>query len=203
MRTIDCVVTIMLGVVAFTGCSKETSTVQSTSAPAVATNAPRTTTTAAAKRVATMPPKTPSTAAAASTPSVKATAKTIAVTKTATPATTHGTSSPIRATTTPAPIAATPRPAVPSPSATSSAVAVVTGDTAHGKQLYTQSCANCHGASGQGGIGPSLQNEASRKNLDQTIAWIKNPNPPMPKLYPGSLSEKDVLDIATYVQSLK
>ncbi len=79
----------------------------------------------------------------------------------------------------------------------------VTGDIAHGHSLYEQHCANCHGADAQGGMGPSLQNEDSRKNLAQTVAWIKNPALPMPNLYPGTLSDKDVLDIATYVQSLK
>lgn len=66
-----------------------------------------------------------------------------------------------------------------------------------------QDCSTCHGAGGQGSIGPSLQNEASRKNLSQTVAWIKNPKPPMPKLYPGSLNDEEVLDIATYVESIK
>ncbi|MHB8196674.1 MAG: c-type cytochrome [Vulcanimicrobiaceae bacterium] len=87
------------------------------------------------------------------------------------------------------------------PSAASAVVA--TGDAAHGKELYMQSCSACHGAAGQGSYGPSLQNEASRKNLAQTIALIKTPKPPMPKLYPGSLNDRDVLDIATYVESLK
>ncbi len=52
-------------------------------------------------------------------------------------------------------------------------------------------------------MGPSLQNEDVRKNLAQTVSWIEHPALPMPNLYPGTLSAKDVLDIATYVQSLK
>lgn len=77
------------------------------------------------------------------------------------------------------------------------------GDAAHGKQLFDTNCATCHGAGGVGGgVGPTLKNEKSRKNYAQTVAWIKNPQPPMPKLYPGTLSEKDVEDAAAYVQSL-
>jgi hypothetical protein len=38
--------------------------------------------------------------------------------------------------------------------------------------------------------------------LEQTVDWIKNPAPPMPKLYPATLSEKDTRDVAAYVQKL-
>ncbi|MFN2460813.1 MAG: cytochrome c [Candidatus Velthaea sp.] len=84
-----------------------------------------------------------------------------------------------------------------------SAVANASGDAAHGKSIFTTNCAQCHGATGtEGGVGPSLKNEKSRKNTAQAIAWIKNPQPPMPKLYPGTLNDKDVTDVAAYVESL-
>jgi mono/diheme cytochrome c family protein len=77
------------------------------------------------------------------------------------------------------------------------------GDPVRGKQLFTQNCASCHGADGtQGGIGPSLSNEKARKDATAAIAWIKNPRPPMPKLYPSPLSDKDVGDVAAYVETL-
>jgi mono/diheme cytochrome c family protein len=77
------------------------------------------------------------------------------------------------------------------------------GDSAHGSSIFSQNCASCHGANGAGGgIGPKLVGEKSRKNYQATVAWIKNPQPPMPKLYPSPLSEKDVDDVAAYVQSL-
>jgi mono/diheme cytochrome c family protein len=96
------------------------------------------------------------------------------------------------------------------PVATSTTVAASTtsrmtaqGDPARGKTIFAANCASCHGATGtEGGVGPSLKNEKSRKNYDQTIAWIRNPTPPMPKLWPLPLNDRDVQDLAAYVQSL-
>ncbi len=76
-------------------------------------------------------------------------------------------------------------------------------DPAHGKEIFSQNCSSCHGADGtQGGVGPSLKGEKSRKDTPAAIAWIKNPVSPMPKLYPAPLDEKDVADVAAYVESL-
>ena len=91
----------------------------------------------------------------------------------------------------------------PVASSATSAMTAATGDAAHGKAIFTANCATCHGQTGtEGGIGPPLKNEKSRKNYAQTVAWIKNPQPPMAKLYPSPLNEKDVEDVAAYVQSL-
>jgi mono/diheme cytochrome c family protein len=91
----------------------------------------------------------------------------------------------------------------PAASATTGAMSATPGDAAHGKTLFAANCASCHGATGtEGGVGPSLKNEKSRKNFEQAVAWIKNPQPPMPKLYPSPLSEKDVQDAAAYVETL-
>ncbi|MGH8377557.1 MAG: PQQ-binding-like beta-propeller repeat protein, partial [Gammaproteobacteria bacterium] len=72
-----------------------------------------------------------------------------------------------------------------------------------GQQIFAANCAVCHGAHGEGGVGPSLQDEATRKDLDEVIAWIKDPKPPMPKLYPRPLSEADVQAVAEYVETIK
>jgi mono/diheme cytochrome c family protein len=93
--------------------------------------------------------------------------------------------------------------AAASTSASGSSGAAAMGDAAHGKTIFSANCASCHGASGhEGGVGPSLTNEKSKKNYQATIAWIHNPQPPMPKLWPSPLNDKDVQDVAAYVQSL-
>ena len=77
------------------------------------------------------------------------------------------------------------------------------GNGSRGAEVFRANCAVCHTASGAaGGVGPSLEHEKQRKNYDQTVAWIESPDPPMPKLYPAPLTEKDVEDVAAYVQSL-
>jgi mono/diheme cytochrome c family protein len=76
------------------------------------------------------------------------------------------------------------------------------GDPVHGKEIFAENCAGCHGANAGGGVGPNLHGEKSRKDYLQTIAWIKNPTPPMAKLYPAPLGDSDVADVAAYVQSL-
>jgi len=86
----------------------------------------------------------------------------------------------------------------PKPGAT-----VAMGDPQHGGAIFSQNCASCHGAQGAGGgIGPRLKDEKQRKNYQQAITWIKNPQPPMPKLYPSPLSESDVNDVAAFVETL-
>jgi mono/diheme cytochrome c family protein len=85
----------------------------------------------------------------------------------------------------------------------SSSAAPIPGDAGHGKAVFATNCSQCHGTSGlEGGIGPSLRNERARKDDAAAVAWIKDPQPPMPKLYPGVLGEKDVADVAAYVESL-
>jgi mono/diheme cytochrome c family protein len=87
--------------------------------------------------------------------------------------------------------------------ATASPPATVAGDVRAGRSLFTANCAACHGATGvEGGVGPSLRNERSRKSDAQAIAWIEDPLPPMPKLYPVPLTDADVANLAAYVESL-
>lgn len=88
-------------------------------------------------------------------------------------------------------------------SATSSRAGPTFGDVSRGAAVFRANCAVCHTANGAAaGVGPSLEREKQRKNYEQTVAWIEQPDPPMPKLYPSPLSEKDVDDVAAYVQSL-
>jgi mono/diheme cytochrome c family protein len=92
---------------------------------------------------------------------------------------------------------------VPSSSLAQAASAAKSGGVvAHGKSIFSANCASCHGTAGAGGLGPSLKGEKSRKDLAAAIVWIKNPRPPMPKLYPSPLGDKDVAAVAAYVESL-
>jgi mono/diheme cytochrome c family protein len=69
-----------------------------------------------------------------------------------------------------------------------------------GKKLYGQTCAMCHGANREGGIGPDLRGEARKRGLAATINLIVNPPVKMPKLSPNPLSRDQVRQVATYVR---
>jgi alcohol dehydrogenase (cytochrome c) len=83
--------------------------------------------------------------------------------------------------------------------------AAAAADPHRGKRLFGQFCVACHGTHGEGvpGAGATVQNEAERKSHMQVIAWIKDPAPPMPKLYPAPLSASDVEAVASYLETLK
>jgi mono/diheme cytochrome c family protein len=74
------------------------------------------------------------------------------------------------------------------------------GDAVRGKALYLSVCATCHGESGQGIPGHPLTHPKSRLDFEATVARIKQPKAPMPKLYPGQLADHDVADLAAYLQ---
>jgi alcohol dehydrogenase (cytochrome c) len=83
--------------------------------------------------------------------------------------------------------------------------AVAAGGTPgdHGKAVFAKYCSACHGASGEGSVGPSLKGESTKKNLSEAVAFIKDPQAPMPKLFPTPLSEQDVGDVAAFIEALK
>jgi mono/diheme cytochrome c family protein len=76
-------------------------------------------------------------------------------------------------------------------------------DGGRGAQLFAKNCQVCHNSSGDAPrIGLSLAHEGRKRTLAQITRAIEEPDPPMPKLYPGTLSEQDVTDIAAYVKTL-
>ena len=73
-----------------------------------------------------------------------------------------------------------------------------------GQQQYEQFCAGCHGTHGEGGAGgPTLVGPASRKTLEAIAQFIRNPNPPMPKLHPAPLDDAEVNEVAQHVRTLQ
>jgi ubiquinol-cytochrome c reductase cytochrome c subunit len=77
--------------------------------------------------------------------------------------------------------------------------------TPRGAVVYAANCATCHGGSGQGGVGPALRNESTKKDAAAVAAFVRNPPAAglMPKLSPGMLSDSDVTAVAAYVETLK
>lgn len=79
----------------------------------------------------------------------------------------------------------------------------VPANVARGRSIYLAQCAACHGRDGAGGqVGPSLRNESARRDDAAVRAVVLNPEPPMPKLYPGRMTQADVRDVSAYVETL-
>jgi alcohol dehydrogenase (cytochrome c) len=77
---------------------------------------------------------------------------------------------------------------------------------AHGQQVFYAMCAGCHGSDGKNIVinGHDLTTVKDRFSLPQTIEWIRNPKPPMPKIFPEPLQpseESDLRDVAIFVHS--
>lgn len=70
---------------------------------------------------------------------------------------------------------------------------------ANGRKLYGQICMSCHGPDGNMIADHKLQNLRPRKDLAATIAYIKEPKAPMPKLFPDLINEQSVIDVANYL----
>jgi alcohol dehydrogenase (cytochrome c) len=89
-------------------------------------------------------------------------------------------------------------PTAPPPAAAASASP---DDAGRGRKLYAANCSTCHGARGEGGVGPALQGVGARLGAARLAEWIKNPSAKMPRLYPAPLAERDVNDVSAFVVS--
>ncbi len=72
-----------------------------------------------------------------------------------------------------------------------------------GASLYATNCAACHGADRSGGVGPALTLLGKNRSHAQIVALIKNPPPKMPKMFPDAISEREVEQIATYLEQAR
>ena len=71
--------------------------------------------------------------------------------------------------------------------------------TANGSEIYAAKCAACHGANGEGGIGPSLQ--ASTMSLSQIISIMTNGQGTMPAI--TDLTTDQMQAVASHAQGLQ
>jgi alcohol dehydrogenase (cytochrome c) len=70
---------------------------------------------------------------------------------------------------------------------------------AAGRRTYSQICVACHGTDGNLVADHSLSATVARQGKPATIAYIKSPKLPMPKMYPDLLNEQSVLDVTDYL----
>lgn len=70
---------------------------------------------------------------------------------------------------------------------------------ANGRRLYNQVCASCHGNDGNFIADHKLSGLAARLDMETTVAYIKNPKEPMPKMFPDLINEQSVIDVAKFV----
>lgn len=68
-----------------------------------------------------------------------------------------------------------------------------------GRGIYAAYCLTCHGADGQGGVGPQLAGVVAGKypNIDDQIALVTNGRASMPA-FGGTLSAAEIRKVVTY-----
>lgn len=78
------------------------------------------------------------------------------------------------------------------------------GDTTRGAAIFLATCARCHGVNGEGGIGPPVWGEGSY-NIGAGMARVRTAaafvRVAMPFDAPGTLTEQEAFDVATYINS--
>jgi mono/diheme cytochrome c family protein len=68
------------------------------------------------------------------------------------------------------------------------------GDVDQGEAIFQINCAGCHGANGDGLVGPSLHDVSRRKSKLGLIHQVTSgQTPPMPKFQPNSQEMADLL----------
>ncbi|MBD2060542.1 cytochrome c [Oculatella sp. FACHB-28] len=76
----------------------------------------------------------------------------------------------------------------------------LTGDTGQGQAIFQMNCASCHGAGGDGRVGPSLHRISDRKSRVGLIHQVTSgQTPPMPQFQP---SPQEMADLLQYLEGL-
>jgi mono/diheme cytochrome c family protein len=71
-----------------------------------------------------------------------------------------------------------------------------------GKEIYLAECKKCHGVDGKKGLFKSPDLSATKLNLSEKVAWIKQGKGVMPG-YDGKLSDEEIKSVAAYLDELK
>ena len=71
-----------------------------------------------------------------------------------------------------------------------------------GQQLFAANCATCHGADGQGAVGPQLAGTVTKRfpNVDDQIALVSNGTGGMPS-FKSKLSAKEIQEVVEYTRT--
>src|SRR6185437_6875362 len=78
------------------------------------------------------------------------------------------------------------------------APAAAAAANAKGRKVYEQVCASCHGPDGNLVAGHALSTLKGRRDRAATLAYIKDPKPPMPRMYPNLLDEPSLEAVTSY-----
>ncbi len=77
-----------------------------------------------------------------------------------------------------------------------------------GKEIYAAQCAACHGANGEGGVGPALNNKQLLKNtLDEIFFSVIRSGVPSTQMpawsvdFGGPLTDEDINAVVAYLRS--
>jgi cbb3-type cytochrome c oxidase subunit III len=78
----------------------------------------------------------------------------------------------------------------------------------HGRQLYVENCADCHGTRGEGDVGPALNDKVLLSKASDDILFnivlSGRPNTVMPtwgQAYGGSFTDEDARDVVTFIRT--
>ena len=71
-----------------------------------------------------------------------------------------------------------------------------------GQQLFAENCATCHGADGQGAVGPQLAGTVTKRfpNVDDQIALVTNGTGGMPS-FKDKLTAKEIQEVVEYTRT--
>ncbi|WP_261663645.1 c-type cytochrome [Deinococcus sp. Marseille-Q6407] len=88
--------------------------------------------------------------------------------------------------------------------------ATATGDANAGHTTFSSTCGGCHGADGQGGVGPAMTKDATGWSQPEFFSTVREGNSPrgelaamMPRFAKEQVSDDDLNNIYAWVQSLK